>query len=284
MTDNNETAVVLLDGQVPSLLEGTPNERVTQATEIANALAPVIAQKKLYATISGRRFVTYEGWTTLGALVGVFPVLAWTRPIEGGWEARVEARTYAGAVIGAAEAQCTRSESSWKTRDDYALRSMAQTRAGSKALRMPLGFIMALAGYEATPAEEMAHENTPGANKTVPAGIKAATACDHGKREWREGVSRSTGKPLRGWYCKENRCPPVLLSDDSAAGHSPGHPEAPSDTQPDIGQDDDDTCSRCGYVPVGDACPNCPPETEQPTLPLDPRGDPLAMTPEDLRA
>jgi hypothetical protein len=32
---------------------------------------------------------------------------------------------------------------------------MAQTRATSKALRVPLGFIVVLAGYEATPEEEM---------------------------------------------------------------------------------------------------------------------------------
>ena len=31
---------------------------------------------------------------------------------------------------------------------------MAQTRSTSKALRLPLGFVVALAGYEATPAEE----------------------------------------------------------------------------------------------------------------------------------
>ena len=32
---------------------------------------------------------------------------------------------------------------------------MAQTRAQSKALRQPLGFVVSLAGYETTPAEEV---------------------------------------------------------------------------------------------------------------------------------
>ena len=36
---------------------------------------------------------------------------------------------------------------------------MAQTRAVSKALRLPLGFVMSIAGYEATPAEEMPTTN-----------------------------------------------------------------------------------------------------------------------------
>ena len=87
--------------------------------------------------------------------------MTWTRPIlddelQVGWEARVEARTRAGEVVGAAEAQCLRAERTWKGRDDYALRSMAQTRAVSKALRLPLGFVMQLAGFNPTPAEEMA--------------------------------------------------------------------------------------------------------------------------------
>ncbi len=150
-----------------SLLTGSPADRITEATEVANALAPLITSKKLYANISGKKHVLYEGWTTLGALMGVFPKVAWTHPLKAdqtvaiggdaviGWEARVEAVTLSGAIVGAAEAQCLRAESNWKNRDDYALRSMAQTRAGAKALRMPLGFIMSLAGYEATPADEM---------------------------------------------------------------------------------------------------------------------------------
>jgi len=154
------TAVVVREESVPSLLLGSPADRVMQATQIANALAPVITDKKLYAQIQGKRHVLYEGWATLGALVGVFPVTVWTKETDNGYLARVEARTISGDVVGAAEAECTRDEESggkrrWATAPPYALRSMAQTRAGSKALRMPLGFIMQLAGFEGTPAEEM---------------------------------------------------------------------------------------------------------------------------------
>jgi len=131
------------------------------AAACADALADVIRAKHLYKTIAGRNHVLVEGWTLLGTMLGVFPVCIWSRPIgtdpdHGGWEARVEARTMSGQVVGAAEAECLYSESNWKNRDDYALRSMAQTRATSKALRLPLGFIVALAGYATTPAEEMA--------------------------------------------------------------------------------------------------------------------------------
>jgi hypothetical protein len=131
---------------------------VTKATAVADALADVLEAKRLYSDIKGKKYVRVEGWTMLGSMLGVFPVCLWTKPIEGGWEARVEARTLAGQVVGAAEASCLRGEANWKSRDDFALRSMAQTRATAKALRLPLGFVVALAGYEATPAEEMVEE------------------------------------------------------------------------------------------------------------------------------
>lgn len=141
---------------------------IARASEAASALAGVIRKKGLYKKIGPKEHVFVEGWTLCGSMLGVFPVCVWTRPIrtEGseenlGWEARVEARNIHGAVVGAAEAQCLYAERNWKDRDDFALRSMAQTRATSKALRMPLGFVLTLAGYSATPAEEMSQDATP---------------------------------------------------------------------------------------------------------------------------
>jgi hypothetical protein len=132
-----------------------PDEIVVSATKVADALAEVIRGKNLAVTISGREHVRVEGWTLLGTMLGVFPYTVWTRKTDGGWEARVEARNAEGIAIGAAEAMCTHEEANWKERDEYALRSMAQTRATSKALRQPLGFVVSLAGYDPTPAEEM---------------------------------------------------------------------------------------------------------------------------------
>jgi hypothetical protein len=141
-----------------------PREIIGSATAVADELAKVVRKQKLTTKIQGRDHVRVEGWTLLGTMLGVFPVLVWSRKHAGleardyseeYWEARVEARTMAGQLVGAAEAMCSRSEKTWANRDDYALRSMAQTRATSKALRQPLGFVMTLAGFEATPAEEM---------------------------------------------------------------------------------------------------------------------------------
>ena len=148
-----------------------PEVVVEKATALATALKGVIVAQGLTSKISGKEYVLVEGWTLLGTMLGVFPVCSWTRPMEDGWEARVEARTLSGAIVGAAEAQCRRSETNWSVREDFALRSMAQTRATAKALRLPLGYVAKLAGYESTPAEEMVteHAAAPAARPSAPA-------------------------------------------------------------------------------------------------------------------
>jgi hypothetical protein len=159
----------LLEGElVPDICQppatpglfGTDNPGlvIAKATEISDELARVLRDRHLCVSISGKEHVRVEGWTLLGSMFGVFPVTVWSRRFEDGWEARVEARTLAGAVVGAAESECLRGERRWAKADDYAIRSMAATRATSKALRQPLGFVMQLAGFEATPAEEIPAE------------------------------------------------------------------------------------------------------------------------------
>jgi hypothetical protein len=71
------------------------------------------------------------------------------------WEACVEVRTAAGVVMGRAEAMCSREEETWSKRDEYAVRSMAETRAESRAYRRAVGWIVNIAGYSPTPSEEM---------------------------------------------------------------------------------------------------------------------------------
>jgi hypothetical protein len=157
MTEIIEGELVPYEPAQPVSLFGTndPAEVVSAARRAAEPLVDVIRSQKLSVKIGPSEHVRVEGWTLLGSMLGVFPICVWTRQLEDGWEARVEARTRAGEIVGAAEAECLRSEKTWANRDDYALRSMAQTRATSKALRQPLGFVMQLAGFNPTPAEEM---------------------------------------------------------------------------------------------------------------------------------
>jgi hypothetical protein len=146
----------------PLTLFGTADPKVAleRMADVASVLVDVIKDRKLFARISGHEHITAEGWTTLGGMLGIVPVVVWTRPNESGdgYLARVEARTLDGRVVGAAESECSRVERRWKTAEPYAIRSMAQTRAIGRALRAPLGQIVVLAGYEPAGAEEMPSE------------------------------------------------------------------------------------------------------------------------------
>ena len=134
-----------------------PVEVVEAATRVADALAAVIRAKGLYSVIQNKAHVRVEGWQLLGSMLGVTAICTVTEEVEGGYLATVEARTADGRVVGRADALCTKHErrGPWKSADDYARLSMAQTRATAKALKGPLGFVISLAGYQTTPAEEM---------------------------------------------------------------------------------------------------------------------------------
>src|SRR5262245_11634135 len=153
--------LVLIDPAPPTLFGPTNPEAVLDRIgEIATVLMDVVEKRKLYAPIGGRKYITVEGWTTLGAMLGVTPHVVDVRVNENddGYVATVEARTLDGRTVGTAQAECSRSEKKWADADLYAIRSMAQTRAVSRTLRAALGMVVVFAGYEATPAEEMPTE------------------------------------------------------------------------------------------------------------------------------
>ncbi len=156
----DEIAVVENQGQSPSLFNSSsPSMIIEEATDIANQLADIIKTKKLYKPIGAKSHVFVEGWTTLGALLGVFPYpessVRLDREDEIAYEASVVVRTLDGVEVSKGEAICSSKEANWRNSDEYAIKSMATTRATSKAMRIPLGWVMVLAGYSATPAEEM---------------------------------------------------------------------------------------------------------------------------------
>lgn len=143
----------------------TPHDVIVQATKIAKELAKIIRENKLANNIQGKEFVRVEGWSTMGAMLGVLPrevpELA-KRLDDGSYEAVVElVRISDGAVIGKASAlvgmdeKDSRGKLTWGNRNEYARKSMSITRATGKAYRLGFSWIMTLAGYEATPAEEI---------------------------------------------------------------------------------------------------------------------------------
>jgi hypothetical protein len=77
-----------------------------------------------------------------------------TAEIDGySWEARVEVYKD-GALVSAGEAMVSRTEEAWRESDDHACRSMAQTRAASKAIAGVARWIVTLAGYQGTPNDD----------------------------------------------------------------------------------------------------------------------------------
>src|SRR4051794_4868088 len=86
---------------------------IKKATKVANELAKLINKQKLFAVIQGRKFVTVEGWNTLGAMMGVFPEVVRTERIPGDdttFLAEVRIKTADGRVISTAQSICSSSE------------------------------------------------------------------------------------------------------------------------------------------------------------------------------
>lgn len=135
---------------------------VSQASQVAGLLTNILRDQKLVANISGREHVMVEGWTMLAAMMNHSVGTTGTEPVtidgHAGFQTHATVYDRHGNVVGSADGICTRGERSWAKRDDYALAGMAQTRAVSRALRQRFGFVIRLAGYESTPAEEMGYE------------------------------------------------------------------------------------------------------------------------------
>lgn len=151
------------------VLEGDPEKQLEFAKKAANALMKVVKPVK----IGGKDYLQFGGWQTLARFFGATVGVEWTKPILDkdnkvvGFEARAEV-LQRGEKISSAEASCLRSERNWNTREEFALKSMAQTRASAKALRNAFGWVAELAGLESTPAEEMSYDTTPIKEDAIP--------------------------------------------------------------------------------------------------------------------
>jgi hypothetical protein len=137
-----------------------PTDQLKEASERAKVLMDYVQQLGLAKRIGGgdKPHVQVEGWQFIGSQVGLYAVIEYVNKIEDGYEAKANL-VCEGEIVGAGIGLCLRTERNWKNRDDYALNSMAQTRAISKAFRnSPVVAIMVMGGYSSTPAEEIVHE------------------------------------------------------------------------------------------------------------------------------
>jgi len=128
---------------------GSVREGLRRVEENVRDVIEVARSRGFVATYGGgREFYGLPAWQLLGATYGLLPFVEWTRPIDGGWEARATVRTIEGVDVGAAEAMATRSEPHKNRSSDHDLRAMAQTRAQRNALRSVLGSALVLAGFD----------------------------------------------------------------------------------------------------------------------------------------
>jgi hypothetical protein len=119
-----------------------------------------IVSNKLFTPIRQKNYVHVEGWQFAGGLMGLYPRVVKVENVSTGqdikWLAEVEiVNIKTNDVVSRGFAICSKKESKKSSFDEYAILSMAQTRAIGKAYRNLIGWVMKLAGYETTPSEEM---------------------------------------------------------------------------------------------------------------------------------
>lgn len=140
-------------------LTPTPEAMIANAQEQAKALMDVVEQQHLYQMLRGKKFLNVEAWQLVASFTGLSATIEYSKPLtiddDIGYEARAVVHDKDGAEVAAGESECRKSEKGKQTHSHNQLRSMAQTRAISKALRNKLAFIVVMAGYASSTAEEM---------------------------------------------------------------------------------------------------------------------------------
>ena len=144
-----------------------PKQVLAEAQEAAKSLQSVISQSPTVVKFNGKTYLAFEHWQVLGRFYGVTARIVKTDSIDmdgvKGFIARAEAvNIQTGQVVSAAESMCMNDEQNWAKKPLFQLRSMAQTRACAKSLRNVLAWVVVLAGYEPSVAEEMTGEEGGG--------------------------------------------------------------------------------------------------------------------------
>jgi len=159
---NEETKEIIktpeIQELVPSLID--PEKQVEFATRAARALTSIISKKAKKVIMNGEQYLEFEDWQTIARFYNITVGVEWAKEInrEGklaGFEAKANVYNAQGVVISSAEASCLKDEPNWSRKPEFQLKSMSQTRASAKALRNVLAWVVVLAGYKPTPAEEI---------------------------------------------------------------------------------------------------------------------------------
>ncbi|TAL08201.1 MAG: hypothetical protein EPO02_13520 [Nitrospirae bacterium] len=130
------------------------------AKKQAQELTKFARANQLSVNIAGKQYMHVEGWQFIGTLNGLTDIVQTCErvPTEGKeikYKAVVEIINQNGTVISRGFAFASNLEKKKTSFEEYAVASMAQTRAIGKAYRNFLAWIVKMAGYEATPFEEI---------------------------------------------------------------------------------------------------------------------------------
>lgn len=141
----------------------SPATRVLFAKDVAQSLMDIVEQTHAYAVISGKRYLQLEAWQFIGTTDDTFPSPEYVIPIEEdgevvAYEAKVNL-VKDGIIVGSGIMECGMDESVTQGRTGRAkhnaCKSMAQTRATSKAFRLKYSWVATMAGFQPATAEEM---------------------------------------------------------------------------------------------------------------------------------
>jgi len=140
-------------------IERPPDQILEEARKAAGSLKDVLDKKKDKVMLNGQQYLEFEDWQTLGHFYGVTAGEDGDpEPVIIGEVKGFKASSFAyrhGKVISRATQYCMSDERNWQNKPLFQLSSMAQTRANAKVLRNVLAWVVVLAGYKPTPAEEL---------------------------------------------------------------------------------------------------------------------------------
>lgn len=128
---------------------------------LAGELSRFIKENNLSTVIKGKDYTNVDGWQFAGSQLGVVPVLTSLTDLstekEYKYRAEVDLRRLSDdKIVSRGIALCSNKEGTKRNFEEYAIASMAQTRAEGKAFRMLIGWLMKAAGFETTQTEEAA--------------------------------------------------------------------------------------------------------------------------------
>ena len=179
MSDITKTPAKETTKKVAPRVESYDIAKSDETLDLAKDLAKFIKENKLSTQVQGKEFVNVEGWQYAGSRLGIVPIVEHVINVSNEQEIKYQAKVTlfdlrSQHTVGAGFAICSNKESGKKFYQEFAIASMAQTRAIGKAYRNILAWIIRAAGYEPTPAEEMEYTGNVPTPAAAPAPVAAA--------------------------------------------------------------------------------------------------------------